>query len=158
MGSGSHGEKRLGRLRWRLSGWPRCLREAPDPSNRPIKRKEIQESMNRFQISNTIYITPRRGREKAGRQSKSLLKSSQFSQSIAGVSMRLKPGGIRELHTTVVNPNGEYHPSPQQEPGTPARSLRHDRLRANSPWQPWGDSAPGRSMAIRGMGAAVSAR
>ena len=75
--------------------------------------------------------------------------------------MRTKLGGIRELHwhgivaewtfvitgkprTTVVNPNGEYHPSPQHEPGSPARSLRYDRLRANSPWPPWGDSAPGR--------------
>ncbi|HXN22701.1 MAG TPA: hypothetical protein VOA41_08160 [Candidatus Dormibacteraeota bacterium] len=64
--------------------------------------------------------------------------------------MRLKPGGNRELHwrgiaaewtfvitekprTTVVNPNGEYHPSPLHEPGSPARTLRYGRLRANSP-------------------------
>jgi oxalate decarboxylase/phosphoglucose isomerase-like protein (cupin superfamily) len=57
--------------------------------------------------------------------------------------MRLKPGGIRELHwhviagewafvttgklcTTVVNPNREYRPAPQHEPGSPARFLRYD--------------------------------
>jgi hypothetical protein len=79
-------------------GTARCLREAPDRSNRPIKREKIQESMSRFRISNKIWTTPMSGRDKAGQGKEATVEEFPVSRNTAGVLMRLKLGGIRELH------------------------------------------------------------
>ena len=96
-------------------GWLRPRWVFPKPKRRPSQ----EHSTNPSRISNTIW----RG-VKGGSAKESTVKQLPVATSIAGVSMRLKPGGLRELHwhaiaaewayvvegkvrTTVISPDGE---------------------------------------------------